>query len=187
MKKIIFLLSAIFLLCGCSAKNSEYIKSLQERGFSQAEIHAYIEYAKLNPDLPEGGYIDVTGRTIKDVSRDLGMELSEYIKENALPSNIPSLTSETEAMYTMPVSRKAQTYGMDTSAFLKSLNLPDTISPDTPWGKVLSEVTLGDYVGEGNIENFKKMYDLPDSVNSNTPYGEILNDVDKVKRENRLN
>lgn len=186
MKKILFILSAILLIGGCSAKKQEYIVSLQERGFSQSEIHAYIEYAKSNSDLPESGYVDVTQRTISEVANDLGMTLDEYIEEYDLPENYPALASETEAMYTIPLTRMAKTYGMEFNEFIKSLNLPDDISPDTPWGKALNQITLGSYVGDGNVDNFKEMYNLSDNVNADTLYGEILNDVDTVKKENRL-
>ena len=187
MKKIIFILSLIITLSACSAPNSEYIISLQERGFSQSEIHAYIEYSKSNPYLPDEGYVDVTGRTVKEVCRDLGKSINEYIEEYQLPKNLPALTSETEAMYTVPISRMAKTYGMNLNEFLNSLNLPSDTPSDMPWGKALSQVTLGDYVGDGNVEKFKEMYNLHADVSSDTLYGEILNDVDKIKQSKRLN
>ncbi|MCD8390471.1 MAG: hypothetical protein LUD03_01345 [Firmicutes bacterium] len=195
-KKIIIAAAlAALILSGCGnktknqeneVKNQEYIDELTAAGADADEIEKLIEYEKTNDALPDGGYVDTTGKTVAEAAEENGMTLEEYIAENNLPENLPSLVSENEANYTIPVSKMAERYGMSFEEFKQTLDFPDSVTEDTTWGEALDEVTIGAYIGEGNVESFKEKYNLPDSVSADTKWGEVRETVDAAKRENRI-
>lgn len=187
-KKILLVLSLAVILTasGCGrVKNQEYIDELKKSGADPAQIEELIKYEKSNASLPEGGYADTTGRTVEEAAKAMGMTLEEYIEENELPENLPALVSENEANYTIPVSRMAERYGMSFEEFTNILNMPESVTEDTTWGEALDEVTIGSYIGEGNVQSFVEKYNLPDSVTADTKWGEVRAAVDNAKKEER--
>ena len=161
MKNVLILAVVLVLLAGCSkVKNMEYIEQMRKIGESEERIEELIRYEKNNKHLPDGGYIDVTGRTVEEVATLQGLTLEEYIEEYDLPSDLSPLVSETEAGYTIPAGRMAKIYGTDFEALSASMEFPESIKEDTPWGVAVGEVKVGIYMGEENIESFKKQYNL---------------------------
>ena len=186
MKKILIIFAATLLLASCvNQTDTAYVKELRARGANEAEINELIEYESGNTSLPEGGYVDVTGRTVGEVAKERGLELAEYLAEYDLPSDMPELVSETEANYTIPAYRMAEMYGMSFEALKQTFELPDSVTEDMTWGEAIGEATIGAYAGEGNIESFKKLYNLDNSVTEATKYKEVREQVDTVKKQQR--
>ena len=186
MKKIFIIFAAALMLTSCAVQSDmPYIEELRERGADEAEINALIEYEKSNKSLPEGGYVDVTGRTVAEVAKERGLTLNEYLDEYDLPADMPALVSETEANYTIPAYRMAEMYDMSFETLKQTFELPESVAEDTTWGEAIGETTLGAYAGENNVERFKKLYGLDDSVDANTKYKEIREQVDAVKKQQR--
>ena len=171
LKKIFIIFAAALTLTSCAGKtDTAYIEELRSRGADKAEINEFIKYEKNNDSLPEGGYVDVTGRTVAEVAKERGLKLSEYLSEYDLPSDMPALVSETEANYTIPAYRMAQMYDMSFETLKQTFELPDSVEENTPWGEAIGEAPLGAYAGEDNVELFKKLYGLDESVTAKTKY-----------------
>lgn len=179
--------AALAVMTGCTAvRNQAYIDALYESGADEALIKELIAYEKTNTALPDGGYTDVTGKTVEEAAEERGMTLEEYIADNDLPESLPALVSETEANYTVPVSRMAERYGMSLDEFKQSLGMSDDVTGDTTWGNALDTVTVGAYIGESNVAAFVEEYGLPDTVTADTEWVEVRQAVDNVKRDRRI-
>ena len=186
MKKIFIIFAAVLLLASCAnVSDMAYIEELRSRGAEKSEIDALIEYEKGNKSLPDGGYVDVTGRTVAEVAKERGLTLAEYLNEYDLPADMPGLVSETEANYTIPAYRMAQMFDMSFETLKQTFELPDSVNENTPWGKAIGEATLGAYAGENNVESFKKLYGLDESVTADTKWKEVREIVDTVKKQQR--
>ena len=153
------------------------------------------------------GYVNPGGRTIADVVEELGISLEEFLEVYSLPADMPEDTEEMAAYYSMPVKVLAQMYGLDFPTFKEAYGIPDETSPavedgiagkikalfggdkivaideNTPWGIVLDELKLSNYVGEENIVAFKEYYGLGDEVTLETRYKEIRKIVDAKSME----
>ena len=149
------------------------------------------------------GYANPEGRTIADVAEQMGVSLEEFLTTYSLPADMPEDTEEMAAYYSMPVKVFAQMYGVDFATFKEAYGIPDETTPtvadgivgkikalfggdkivaideNTPWGVVLDELTLADYVGEENLETFKEYYGLGDDVTLETRYKEIRKIVEE--------
>lgn len=134
----------------------------------------------------EMGYINVSGRTIKDVAQQAGYaSVDEFLAEYGLPADMPEDTDESAAYYNIPVKKIAEMYGMDVATLKEMLGLGDDVTDETPWGVAEGKAPLGKYIGEDNIEAFKTEYGLADDVNADTLWGEVRNTVDKKTLENQ--
>ena len=186
MKKIFIIFAAALLLASCAHQtDTAYVEELRARGADETEINELIEYEKNNKSLPDGGYVDVTGRTVADVAAERGLPLGEYLAEYGLPEDMPGLVSETEANYTIPALRMAEMYDMSFETLKQTFGLPDSVTENTTWGEAIGEATLGAFAGESNVESFKKLYNLDESVTADTKYKEVREQVDGVKKQQR--
>ncbi len=131
-------------------------------------------------------YVDVSGRTVAEVAESAGMDLKDFLDSYGLPADMPGNTSESAAYYAIPCSRMATMYGMDFESLKSTLELPDTITEDTPWGEAEGEARLSVYVGEDNLAAFKEQYGLGDEVTGDTQWKEIRNIVDEYNRQQRI-
>ena len=153
------------------------------------------------------GYANPSGRTIADVSEELGLTLDEFLTNYSLPADMPADTEEMNAYYSMPAKVFAQMYGIDFATMKEAFGIPDettptvsttiadkikalfggneiqTIDENTPWGIVLDELTLGSYLGEENIASFAEYYGLTGEVTAETKYKEIRKQVEKKTME----
>ncbi len=134
----------------------------------------------------KAGYVDVSGRTVAEVAESAGMDLKDFLDSYGLPADMPGNTSESAAYYAIPCSRMATMYGMDFETLKSTLELPDTITEDTPWGEAEGEARLSVYVGEDNLDSFKEQYGLGDEVTGDTQWKEIRNIVDEYNRQQRI-
>lgn len=130
-------------------------------------------------------YIDTTGRTIEEVAEQAGMTLDEFLDEFELPKKMPKNTYESAAFYTMPVSKVAEVYGISFDTLKEQLELPEETTEKDEWGKVEGEMTLRQYVGEENLEDFKAAYGFGDEVTADTKWKEIRTVVDTKQKESR--
>ena len=186
LKKLLLIIAAVMLTASCAGQSdTSYVNELRERGADEEEIDALIEYEKNNENLPEGGYVDVTGRTIEEVAKERGLTLEEYLAEFDLPEDMPGLVSENEAYYTIPAKRMAELLDMSFDTLKQVFNLPESVTEETTWGEAMGETTLGAYAGEDNVESFKEMYKLDDSVTADTLWKDVREQVDAVKKEQR--
>ncbi len=188
MKRILVCFFAMLMLSACTKNVSDdgYISYLRSNGAPDEEIQKLIEYERHNKYLPKGGYVDVTRRTVADVANDMGISLEEYISEYELPKGLPALVSETEANYTVPVSKMAEICGMDYAELKNMYNFPDSIREDMPWGYAIGEVTVLDVAGSSDaVAKLKKQYELPDAVGDDTLWKEVRETVDAKKQQNR--
>ena len=153
------------------------------------------------------GYANPEGRTIADVAEQMGISVEEFLKTYSLPEDMPADTEEMAAYYSMPVKVFAQMYGVDFATFKEAYGIPEETTPavadgvmgkikalfggnkiapideNTPWGVVLDELTLANYVGEENLEAFKEYYGLGEEVTAETRYKEIRKIVEEKTME----
>ena len=153
------------------------------------------------------GYANPSGRTIADVSEELGLTLDEFLTNYNLPADMPADTEEMNAYYSMPAKVFAQMYGIDFPTMKEAFGIPDettptepknivekikllfggnkiqTIDENTPWGIVLDELALGNYIGEENIASFVEYYGLTGEITAETKYKEIREQVEKKTME----
>lgn len=132
------------------------------------------------------GYVDVSGRTVEQVADEQGMDLDEFLEQFNLPEDMPGNTTESAAYNCIPVSTMVTMYGMEFDTMKEFLQFPDTVTEDTPWGEAIGEVTLGNYVGEDNLAEFKETYGLGDDVTVDTLWKEVRQTVDETSRQQRI-
>ena len=132
------------------------------------------------------GYIDVSGRTLVQVANDSGYGLADLIAQYNLPADMPGSTSESSAYYNIPCKKIAEMYGMDFAALKEMLKLGDDITEDTTWGVAEGETTVGSYVGEDSLGEFKKQYGFGDEVTAETKMKEVRNAMDQQSRDARI-
>lgn len=141
------------------------------------------EYLTRNP-YNEMGYINISGRTIKDVAEQSGFaSVDEFLAEYSLPADMPEDTEESAAYYNIPTGKIAEMYGMELADLKEILGLGDDVDENTPWGEAEGKATLGNYIGEENLESFKQTYELGDEVTADTLWGEVRNIVDQKSLE----
>lgn len=161
----------------------ENIKSLHSEISNMAETKALI-------DKYNGDYVDVTGRSVGQVAEESGVTYDEFLSEYKLPLDMPPEVSENAAYNMIPfgvIIEMNQLAGMEAVESAKeALKLPDWITYDTPWGEAIGQATLGAYVGEDHLEQFKAYYNLDDSVNGNTLYRDVKYQIDLQDRNKRI-
>ncbi|MDO4618323.1 MAG: hypothetical protein Q4B31_02245 [Clostridia bacterium] len=131
-------------------------------------------------------YYNESGRTIQDIADEQGITVEEFLVAYSLPADMPADTEEAAAYYNIPVLKLAEMSNMTFDQFITILGLEDEgIKATDPWGEVEDKVTLGAYIGEEELEEFKKEYKLGDDVNEDTRFGEVRKQVVKVQREQK--
>lgn len=146
-----------------------------------AMLTSQIETNKYN----KMGYVNISGKTLQDIVDEQGMELSEFLETYELPADMPGDTYESAAYYQIPVKKIAEMYGMDFETLKTTLKLPDTVTETTTWGEAEGEVTVGDYIGTDNIDDFKTMYGLGDEVTAETKWKDVRKTVDEFQMKKR--
>ena len=145
--------------------------------------YGIMKYVNRNP-YNAMGYVNISGRTIKEVSDTAGFNsVEEFLAQYGLPADMPEDTEEAAAYYNIPTSKIAEMYGMDLDALKQALGLGDDVTGDMTWGEAEGKAKLKDYVGEDNVESFKEEYGLGDDVTGETLWGEVRNTVDKKTLE----
>lgn len=153
------------------------------------------------------GYANPDGRTIADIAEEMEITVEEFLERYSLPEDMPADTEEMAAYYSMPVKVFAEMYGVDFATFKDAYGIPEETTPavadgimgkikalfggnkivpideNTPWGVVLDEITLANYVGEENLDAFKEYYGLGDEVTAETRYKEIRKVVEEKTME----
>ena len=132
------------------------------------------------------GYVDVSGRTVAQVAEEQGMDVDEFLEQFDLPSDMPGNTTESAAYNCIPVSKMAEMYGMDFNTIKEVLKFPDDVDEDTAWGDAIGQVTLGDYVGEDNLAEFKETYSFGDDITADTLWKDVRQTVDEKSRQQRI-
>lgn len=152
------------------------------------------------------GYANPSGKTIEEISDELGISLEEFLETYNLPEDMPGDTEEMAAYYTMPVKVFAQMYGIDFATLKEAYSIPDETTPDIPktlgdkivslfggnkktetidentaWGKVMDEMTLATYVGEEQLEQFKEFYGITADITGETRYKEVRRAVEDAQ------
>ncbi len=152
------------------------------------------------------GYANPSGKTIEEISEELGVSLEEFLETYNLPADMSGDTEEMAAYYTMPVKVFAQMYGIDFATLKEAYSIPDETTPDipttlgdkivslfggnkkteaidenTPWGKVMDEMTLATYVGEEQLEQFKEFYGITADITGETRYKEVRRAVEEAQ------
>ncbi len=138
------------------------------------------------------------GTTIGDIAESYGVELSEFLSVYGLPEDMPADTPSYSSEYYIPCDIFAQMAGYENFEALKEVaQIPDEttvsepttlwekiksifikeepqpITGDTYWGVALDEMTLGVYVGEEYMDEFKELYGLGDDITIDTKYKEV--------------
>ncbi len=147
-----------------------------------AAVAALILY---EPNKYNKQYIDITGTTLQDLldQDGGGMTLEEFIKQNGLPEDMPANTHINAAQNNIKMSFYAEMAGMDFEAYKQAAQLPEGITETSTLGDAMGELTLKEYVGEENIEQFKTEYSLGEEVTGDTKFKEVRDTVDKVRRD----
>lgn len=132
------------------------------------------------------GYVDISGKTVQDLADQMGVDVPTFLAQYELPEDMPANTTESAAYYNIPVKIMAQMFGMDYATMKETLQFPETITEETPWGEAEGEVKLQYYVGEENLATFKEQYGLGDEITLDTQWKEVRNIVDSAQKEARL-
>lgn len=132
------------------------------------------------------GYVDVSGRTVAQVAEESGMDIDEFLQQYDLPADMPGNTTESAAYNCIPVSKMAEMYGMDFNTIKEVLKFSDDVDEDTTWGDAIGQVTLGNYVGEDNLAEFKETYGFGDDVTADTLWKDVRQTVDEKSRQQRI-
>lgn len=171
-------------------------------------LAAYLVFDAVGGDkYNKMGYANPNGRTVEDVISELGITLDEFKANYSLPEDITLETEEMAAYYMIPVKVFAQMYGVDFDTFKQTYNIPVETTPsepttiigkikalfgvhdiqpideNTPWGIVMDELTLGNYIGEENLETFKEYYGITTEITAETKYKEIRKQVEAKEAE----
>ena len=130
------------------------------------------------------GYVNVSGRTIKDVSDEMGFaSVADFLKEYSLPEDMPEDTEEAAAFYSMPVSVICDMNGVTFDMLKELYEFNDDITESTPWGIAQGSVKISKLVMEEDFEQFKAENGLGDDITLDTPWGEVRNIVEQKALE----
>lgn len=129
------------------------------------------------------GYTNVSGRTVGQVAKESGMELDEFLSYYGLPEDMPANTTEAAAYNNIPCENMAASYGMDFATLKELLKFPEEVTSDTPWGEALAQVTVGNYVGDENFDEFKEQYGLGEEVTKDTLWGDVRQTVEAQQKK----
>ncbi len=130
-------------------------------------------------NAPDGcPYVDVYGgMTVKDYVTDTGKSIADIEAEMYISSEkFDETTPLIEFFNAVPVSYVAQTYELTTAEFKEILGISSETPDDAEWGKVLGEVTLGNYLDFmfGTVDDeesflfFKQYYQLGEEYTKDT-------------------
>ena len=132
------------------------------------------------------GYLNVSGYTIGEVVAGMGMTFEDFKEMYGLPADMRKDTYMESAQSIIPVSTMAEMNGMDIETLKESYGFGDEINENSTWGEAIDSMTLRDYVGENQFEDFKTQYNLGDDVTLDTLWGDIRKDVEKLQLAERL-
>ena len=125
------------------------------------------------------GYLDVNGYTIGEVVAGMGMEFDEFKDMYGLPKDMRKDTYMNAAQSLIPVSKMAELNGQTLDSLREMYNFSEDITEDSTWGEAIESMSLKDYVGEDQFEEFKSKYELGDDVTLDTKWGDIRKDIEK--------
>ena len=132
------------------------------------------------------GYLDVNGYTIGEVVAGMGMEFDEFKDMYGLPKDMRKDTYMNAAQSLIPVSKMAELNGKDLDSLRTMYNFSEDITEDSTWGEAIDSMSLKDYVGEDQFEEFKTKYELGDDITLDTKWGDIRKDIEKKQVAERL-
>lgn len=127
------------------------------------------------------GFVNVSGMTIKDVLN--GGELADFLTQYGLPEDMPESTYIEAAEYRIPIGKMAELNGIELDALKSALNLPDTVTAETPLGEAEDEMTLADRIGADNMDKFKEYYGFGDEVTAEMKWKDIKDKVNKIDKQ----
>lgn len=194
---VVSVICAAGIVCGAMAVSGAVsgrteIYGANETVTANPDYIPWEDVSAASPNIPEknpynDAYIDISGRTIGEVAESVDMTLEDFLADYSLPADMPADTTETAAYNMIPLWKQAEIYGMTVDELKSTLDLPDTVTADTPWGQALDEAPLGSYVGTGEqLEQFKEYFNLDSSVNENTKWKEIRFIVEEKNRQEYL-
>lgn len=157
-------------------------KDTKEDSKKETEKKTTKSSKKASADKYNKGRVNVTGKTVGEIAKQMGKDFDQFLADNGLPADMHEDTYESVAAYYRPVQKVAE----DAGATLEELKMMfglDDIDPDDTWGEVYDRVTLDKVVGADAFENFKKEMGLGDEVTLDTKWGEIRNTVEKKQKE----
>lgn len=125
------------------------------------------------------GYLDVNGYTIGEVVAGMGMEFDEFKDMYGLPKDMRKDTYMNAAQSLIPVSKMAELNGKDLDSLREMYNFGEEITENSTWGEAIDSMSLKDYVGEDQFEEFKTKYELGDDITLDTKWGDIRKDIEK--------
>ena len=132
------------------------------------------------------GYLNVSGYTIGEVVAGMGMSFDDFKEMYGLPSDMRKDTYMESAQSIIPLSTMAEMNGMDIEALKEAYGFGDEINENSTWGEAIDSMTLRDYVGETQFEEFKTRYNLGDEITLDTLWGDIRQEVEKMQLAERL-
>ncbi len=126
---------------------------------------------------------DVTGRTIKTIAEKNNITPVKLLRQYGLPLDMPENTNETSASYYLTVGDVAKINKLSVSWIKEQLALGEEVTDEAIWGKVEDGLTLEQYIGKDDFEEFKKEYDLGDSVKPETKFKTVRGKVYKAMQK----
>ena len=125
---------------------------------------------------------NLTGRTVKDIADKNGVTVIKLLRQYGLPLDMPENTNEASASYLLTIGDIAQMNKMSVDELKEKLSLGEEVTDEAIWGTIEDDLTLSQYVGEANLEAFKKEYDLSDSTDLETTFKKVRGKVYKAMK-----
>lgn len=131
---------------------------------------------------------NTTGRTVKDIADQNGITVMKLLRQYGLPLDMPENTNEASASYLLTIGDVAEMNKLSVDELKEKLSLGEEVTDEAIWGAIEDDLTLAQYVGEANLEEFKKEYDLSDSTDLETKFKKVRSKVYKAmqKAENAV-
>ena len=144
----------------------------------------------------EIGYVDVSGVTLEDLADQSGYSLKEFKKINGLSWLMPKSTNENAVSNNIKVKTMIKNNrNMNFEDLKEYFEWGDNITENSTMGKARGETKLSIMLGikgmEEDVANqtfaaFKKDYGFGDDVTLDTLYKDVRVEMDKKRRETRL-
>ncbi len=171
----ILTVTVLFMVLVFNPFNMQTVEKVQET----LHIGSSDEYAKR--------YIDITGKTVGEVAKDMGMEFKEFLIYYNLPEDMSESVHENAAINHIPVKTYAEKeWGMTLAAAKEMLGWGEDITALTTIGEAINNTTIAKYFGEEQVETVKVLYNLDAAVTGATLYGEVREEIEsrmKAERE----
>ena len=125
---------------------------------------------------------NVTGRTVADIATENNVTPMKLLRQYGLPLDMPENTDEASASYYLTIGDVAKINKLSVDWIKGQLALGEEVTDDAIWGIIEDDLTLEQYIGKDDFEDFKKEYNLGSSVTLETKFKSVRGKVYKAMK-----